>query len=244
MGPMLLFRSVPNVTFDPGFATAALLVRYYVDGEAQASIEFQPGMAAGTGFDDPTAPWGTKWIGHGAHSAWFHNFKVPFGSSIRVTVQSTDGLSHSGFFIIVRGGLDLPLQIGEVSLPQNARLQLQRYDDSVPALGWLDVISVPKGMAGQIFLTTLAVENDYTGGIHFLEGCCKFPVIFFFSTFEPLQDRAASRHVPNPNTRSHIAQTIFTTHQRPHFPVFFFQLAPKTSSILAGTLMLVNSDSQ
>jgi hypothetical protein len=36
----------------------ALLVRYYVDGEEKASIEFEPGMAAGTGFDDIAAPWG------------------------------------------------------------------------------------------------------------------------------------------------------------------------------------------
>ena len=28
-------------------------VRYYVDGEVNASIAFEPGMAAGTGFDDP-----------------------------------------------------------------------------------------------------------------------------------------------------------------------------------------------
>ena len=37
---------------------SALLVRYYVDGEEKASIEFEPGMAAGTGFDDIAAPWG------------------------------------------------------------------------------------------------------------------------------------------------------------------------------------------
>ena len=106
----------------------ALLVRYYIDGEANASVAFEPGMAAGTGFDDPSAPWGTKWMGHGAHSAWFHNFKIPFGSSIRVTVQSTDGVQHGGFYIIVRGGLDLPLVIGDVKLPDTARLQLQRFD--------------------------------------------------------------------------------------------------------------------
>jgi hypothetical protein len=39
----------------------------------------------------------TKWFGHGAHSAWFNNFKIPFGSSIRVTVQSTDGTQHGGY---------------------------------------------------------------------------------------------------------------------------------------------------
>ena len=105
----------------------ALLVRYYIDGETNASIVYEPGMASGTGFDDPAAPWGTKWFGHGAHSAWFNNFKIPFGSSVRVTIQSTDGTTHSGFYMIVRGGLDIPVVIGGVTLPKTARLQLQRF---------------------------------------------------------------------------------------------------------------------
>ena len=37
--------------------------RYYIDGEKEASIVFQPSLACGTGFDDQTAPWGTKWFG-------------------------------------------------------------------------------------------------------------------------------------------------------------------------------------
>lgn len=45
--------------------------RYYIDGEQNASIAMHPAMAAGTGFDDATAPWGTKWIGLGAgKGAW------------------------------------------------------------------------------------------------------------------------------------------------------------------------------
>jgi hypothetical protein len=149
----------------------ALMVRYYIDGEENASIAFEPGMAAGSGFDDPTAPWGTKWIGHGAHSAWFHNFKIPFGSSIRVTVQSMDRDEHSGFYIIVRGGLDLPLVIGDVTLPKDARMQLQKFEGKLEPLEWLNVASVPKGYSGQFFMSTLSVENAGVGGLNFLEGC-------------------------------------------------------------------------
>lgn len=36
--------------------------------------------------------------------AWFNNFKIPFTSSVRVTIQSTDGKSYNGFYMIVRGG--------------------------------------------------------------------------------------------------------------------------------------------
>jgi len=149
----------------------ALMVRYYIDGEENASIAFEPGMAAGTGFNDPAAPWGTKWMGHGAHSAWFHNFKIPFGSSVRVTIQSTDGTQHGGFYIIVRGGLDLPLVIGDVPLPDTARLQLQKFDGHLEPLQWLDVANVPTGYSGQFFLSTLAVNNSGVGGLNFLEGC-------------------------------------------------------------------------
>ena len=35
-----------------GACEASLTVRYYIDGEANASIEFHPGMAAGVGFND------------------------------------------------------------------------------------------------------------------------------------------------------------------------------------------------
>jgi hypothetical protein len=36
-------------------------VRYYVDNETTASIEFNPYLAVGVGFEDGQAPWGTKW---------------------------------------------------------------------------------------------------------------------------------------------------------------------------------------
>ena len=149
----------------------ALLVRYYIDGEKNASIQFEPGMAVGSGFDDASAPWGTKWFGHGAHSAWFHNFKIPFGSSVRVTVQATDGQQHGGFYIIVRGGLDLPLVIGDVTLPKTARLQLQKFAGKLEPLEWLNVADVPRGFSGQFFMSTLSVQNAGVGGLNFLEGC-------------------------------------------------------------------------
>ena len=47
---------------------------YYIDGETTASIEFATNMAAGVGFDDQGAPWGTRWIGKGAKSGgWYNN---------------------------------------------------------------------------------------------------------------------------------------------------------------------------
>jgi len=156
-------------------AETNMVVRYYIDNETTASIQFRPPLAAGVGFDDPVAPWGTKWFGLGAGNgingqAWFNNFKIPFTSSIRVTVQATVKAS-GGFYIIVRGGLNLPLVIGDVTLPKNAKLQLQTFDGPMKPLQVLDVASVPKGYSGQLFMTTIAVNNGGTGGLNFLEGC-------------------------------------------------------------------------
>ncbi len=39
---------------------------YYIDGESVPSIQFLPHMLIGAGFNDQTAPWGTKWMGKGA----------------------------------------------------------------------------------------------------------------------------------------------------------------------------------
>jgi hypothetical protein len=41
----------------PGAGTDNATVKYYVDGEAEAAIEFKPPLATGSGFDDLTV-WG------------------------------------------------------------------------------------------------------------------------------------------------------------------------------------------
>jgi hypothetical protein len=40
-------------------------VRFYVDGEGEAAIEFKAPQAAGVGFDDKAAPWGIRQVGLG-----------------------------------------------------------------------------------------------------------------------------------------------------------------------------------
>lgn len=96
--------------------------RYYIDGESEASIEFTPSMMSGVGFDDPQAPWGTKWFGKGAKDgAWFHNFKIPFQKAIRITAQRPSGTA-GGFYCIVRGVPNVPINLGGVLIPGGARL--------------------------------------------------------------------------------------------------------------------------
>ena len=159
---------------------AGLLVRYYVDGETTASIAFTPPLAAGVGFDDAEmAPWGTRWFGLGAGGkrpagqAWFHNFKVPFRSSIVVTVQSPSKTQSKGFYIILRGGLDLGIDVGGVRLPDDAKLELQVFEGAVKPLAFVDVAHVPAGRSGLVFASTIAVNNSGIGGVNFLEGCLR-----------------------------------------------------------------------
>eukprot|EP00750_Incisomonas_marina_P018739 INCI3133.3.p1 GENE.INCI3133.3~~INCI3133.3.p1 ORF type:complete len:342 (-),score=50.12 INCI3133.3:31-1056(-) len=156
-------------------AEAGAIFRYYVDGEDEAGIEFTPSLAAGVGFDDPHAPWGTKWAGLGAGNgqgqAWFLNFKIPFGSSIRITAQHPTK-KFGGFYFIARGMMTNTLDVFPgLQMPLSARLHLQRFSGPMKPLETLDVINVPKGNEGVHFMSTLAVSNDGTGGLNFLEGC-------------------------------------------------------------------------
>ena len=143
-------------------------VRYYVDGETTASIDYNPLRASGVGFNDSSiAPWGTKWVGSGSRRAYFHNFKIPFTKSIRITIQSDTLRNQNTFFIIVRGVLDAPITVSGVAIPSNAKLLLQKFEGTVKPLEWVNVTSVPTG-SGIHFASSLIVKS---GNMNFLEGC-------------------------------------------------------------------------
>jgi len=177
-------RSVDNGT----------IIRYYVDGETEASIQFTPSLACGTGSYDVQAPWGTKWFGKGAmDGGWYLNFRIPFTQSIVVTTQHL--YANNGFYMIVRGGLDLPVRIGDFTLPDNAKLQLQVVQKTVQPIEWVPVADVPTGFAGLHFMHTLAIQS---GDPNFLEGCYhmytgnknKFPGIVLSTGTEDYFDSA------------------------------------------------------
>ena len=151
-------------------------IRYYIDGEAEASIAFAPGMACGVGFGDQKAPWGTKWIGKGsARDGWFHNIRIPFYKSLRVTFQDVnipDGKGAS-VYLIVRGLTNLPIEIGGIDVPVaggGVKAVLQRTKGVLQPLDFLATADAPSG-SGMLFLSTLAVNS---GNLNFLEGCYHF----------------------------------------------------------------------
>ena len=72
--------------------------------------------------------WGTAKNGKaGSNGGWFVNYKIPFGKSVVVTVTGPIGNG----FVIIRGCENLPVEVGAVTLPSTARMQLQRIENQV-----------------------------------------------------------------------------------------------------------------
>jgi len=156
------------VTYPSG-VDQGVIIRYYIDGETTASITYTPSLANGVGSYDKQAPWGTKWFGKGAEDgAWFNNFRIPFHKSVVVTTQHQLA-DHDGFYVIVRGGTNLPIHIGGVVVPPSGalRLNLNIVNQQFKPLQYIDFAVVPSG-SGVFFMHTLAVQS---GNLNFLEGC-------------------------------------------------------------------------
>lgn len=146
-------------------ASAAVMVKYYIDGEKEASIQYQPALACGVGFNDDSAPWGTKWFGKGAKTGgWYWNFRVPFQTSIRITVHSNQ---TEGTYIIFRGATNTPINIGGIPLPSTAKLLQFRTDGLYQPLEFINLVDIPSGK-GLFFMHTLAVTSLNE---NFLEAC-------------------------------------------------------------------------
>ncbi|HZL28782.1 MAG TPA: DUF2961 domain-containing protein [Acidobacteriaceae bacterium] len=145
-----------------------LRLRIYVDREAVASIDAELGLAAGVGFADPAAPWGTVWTGvTGAPSGIYLNYRVPFSKHVKVTVELPKGVaSDTVFWWIVRGLQNVPLQIADFLLPENARLRLYKREDLV--VEPLDEFDLCK-MAGEgmVFQVTIAAGS---ANFQYMEG--------------------------------------------------------------------------
>jgi len=152
----------------PNPASDGLLIKFYVDGETTASIQYNPAYAAGVGFSDTTAPWGLKWIGKGASDgSYFINFQIPFQKSIVVTAMHSDK-PCGGFYMIVRGSTNLPLSFGNVQIPSYAKLHVSSIQNAQHNA--LDFVTLAQEKTGQgvVIYHNLMVES---GNMNFLEGC-------------------------------------------------------------------------
>jgi len=146
----------------PGYDKTIL--RIYVDGEAQPSIQMALGLGHGVGFGDNAAPWGSEKMGKtGQPSGLYNTYKIPFGKSIRVTAQrakeSPDG---SPFWWIIRGTENLPVTLAGVSLPETARLKLHKLENHLAKPLEEFALCDVKG-AGALYQVTIAAEGSRKG---------------------------------------------------------------------------------
>lgn len=146
-------------------------IRVYVDGEKEASIDMELMMGHGIGFQDEGAPWGVERVGKtGQPSGIYDTYRIPFGSSIRVT--ATRAASESGnppFWWIIRGVENLPLQLGGVRLPDRARLRLYKIVNRVTKpLEEIDLYNRP--VSGALYQVTIAARSS---NFSFLESCVR-----------------------------------------------------------------------
>ena len=106
-------------------------IRIYVDGETNASIDMELFLGHGIGFGDDFAPWGVARIGKtGGGANVYDTYRIPFGKSVRVTAQcATNTEGNPQFWWIIRGSEHLPVELGGVRLPDNARLKLYKLEN-------------------------------------------------------------------------------------------------------------------
>ena len=106
-------------------------IRIYVDDEERPSIDMELYLGHGIGFGDEFAPWGIARIGkNGGSNSVYNTYRIPFGKSIRITGQlGPETPGQPLFWWIVRGTENLPIDLGGVRLPDNARLRLYKLEN-------------------------------------------------------------------------------------------------------------------
>lgn len=76
--------------------------------------------------------------------------------------------TFGGFYMIVRGGTNVPLDFGGVTIPPTAKLNLFVTNGTYQPLEWIALANVSSGMQGVHFMHTLSVLS---GNLNFLEAC-------------------------------------------------------------------------
>ena len=146
-------------------------IRIYIDGEAEASLDFQLLLAHGIGFGEsqetPNIPWGMKRIAHEADGGIYNTYQIPFSTSFRVTATHPVG---GAFWYIIRGVENFPLVLGNLLLPASTRLRLYKNVGVVlQPLTFLTLANV-QNTAGALYQVTLATNSsDY----NYLEACMR-----------------------------------------------------------------------
>jgi len=151
-----------------------VLWRFYLDGEATASLgPVSTSQAAFVGHHDPSADWDNDFFGkNSAFGGWHVNLLIPFSKSIRVTLQYPPGMeTNHQLFAMARGVENLPLSLGGLPLPNNARLQMVLKESlDMPVLAFHDLVNIASG-PGRLLGTMIDITSKDNGTLNTLEGC-------------------------------------------------------------------------
>ena len=149
-------------------------IRVYVDSEPKASIDMELMMGHGIGFQDNSAPWGVERIGKtGQPSGIYNTYRIPFGSSVRVTAQRAKAEEGDDevppFWWIIRGVENIPLEVGGVKLPEDARLRLYKVENRMTKpLEEFSMCDTAK--SGMLYMVTIAAKSTK---FCFMESCVR-----------------------------------------------------------------------
>ncbi len=146
-------------------------IRVYVDDEPRASIDMELMMGHGIGFQDDSAPWGIERIGKtGQPSGIYNTYRIPFGRNVRVTAERhNDDKENPNFWWIIRGVENLPVTLGGVRLPDNARLRL--FKTEARTAHPLEEFDIYNGTRpGALYQVTIAAKST---NFVFLESCVR-----------------------------------------------------------------------
>lgn len=191
-------------------------IRVYVDGEPTPSIDMELFLGHGIGWSDPAAPWGTERLGKtGQPSGLYNTYRIPFGKSIRITGQLGSRIAKpQTFWWIFRGIENLPVYLGHIRLPTNARLRLQVHNDV--ALAPLQMVDIARSSGhGALYQVTLAVASQ---DLDFLEAMMR---AYIDGASEPL--------LLSSGTEDYFLGTYYFNRGLYHFP-----LAGLTHKVKAG----------
>ncbi|XP_074624938.1 uncharacterized protein LOC141883379 [Acropora palmata] len=144
-------------------------IRIYIDGEVDASLDFNLFIAHGLGFPESdelkNIPWGTRRIAHTADGGIYNTIRIPFSKSFRVTATTQ---SSGMMWYIIRGVENYPVVLGDLVLPSHTRLRLYKNENFLlKPLDFMNLAYV-KSSAGALFMVTMVAESS---NLVFLEGC-------------------------------------------------------------------------
>lgn len=159
-----------------GDGAEMVLIRFYIDGESTPSVTLFPYELAGTpslasyntSKSSNVRTWSADLWGRNSQTSWINSFPVPFGTSLRLTLQhvGTAG-ARATVYYQAHGLIGASASFGRLPLPSSARLVLQRNDLLLPRLAYLPLSNFSTG-GGLLAAVSIAFVAP---NLNTLEGC-------------------------------------------------------------------------